>query len=201
MPGLIAAWHDPRSGFPADPRGVEVARFALAADAEPAILEDAAYSGAAWLERVEGRTREALALIASAFSAFPDGYPTGPDFLRLGVECADGLGEAARLDALLAAPVRPPISRDPKAELSHASLDLRRAGRLIRTGQIAKAEALTRDSIVKFAAAGDAVRPPSRRARSPTFCNRAASSTRPCVSAARTNSRSTTASATSASAP
>ena len=71
------------------------------------------------------------------------GYAIGPDFLRLGVECADSLGEAALLDALLAAPVRPPISRDPKAELSHASLDLRRAERLIRTGQIAKAEAIT----------------------------------------------------------
>jgi len=155
MPGLISAGRFPDGLFPFDPRGLEAARFALAAGAEPAILEDAAYSGAVWLEGVEGRTREALALIGSAFATFLDCSTIGPDFLRLGVECADRLGEAARIDAFLAAPVRPPISRDPKAELSHAWLDLRRAERWIRTGDIAKAEALTRNIVGKFTAAGD----------------------------------------------
>jgi tetratricopeptide (TPR) repeat protein len=155
LAGLVAAWKDPRGGFPRDPRAIEAARFAVAAGAESAILEDAAFSGAAWLEVSERRTREALRLLASAFATFPDGYAIEPDFLRLGLECADRLGEMTMLEALLAAPVRPPISRDPKSELSHASLNIRRAERLIRTGQIAEAEALTRNSIALFDAAGD----------------------------------------------
>jgi tetratricopeptide (TPR) repeat protein len=155
LPGLVAAWRGSDGLFPADPRGVEAARFALAAGAEPAILEDAALSGAAWLARVEGRTRDALDLLAPSFATFPQGYAIGPAFLRLGVECAASLGEAELLDAMLAAPVRPTASKDPKAEREHASLDLRRAERFIAIGQIGEAESISRNAKVKFVAVGD----------------------------------------------
>jgi hypothetical protein len=75
-----------------------------AAKAEPVVLETAALTGAAWLERREGRTREALDLIRATFVACSTGHHAfGADFLRLGIECANRLGDAGLHEALLAA--------------------------------------------------------------------------------------------------
>jgi hypothetical protein len=103
MPKLAKAWRYADGAFPSDRRGLEAAELAIRAGAEPAILEDAALSGAAWLERVRGQTRDARELIARAFAAFPAGHAFDPDFLRLGCECADSLGDMKLREALLAA--------------------------------------------------------------------------------------------------
>ena len=75
--------------FPADQRGVAAAEVALEAEAEPEMLEAAGFAGAAWLERVRGATRGALALVERVVDALPPGYAADPGFLRLGVECAN----------------------------------------------------------------------------------------------------------------
>jgi tetratricopeptide (TPR) repeat protein len=155
LPHLVEAWRDASGDFRPDPRGLEAARIAHEAGAEPAILEDAALAGAAWLERVNGQTRKALALIASTLAAFPSGYEVGPEFLRLGLECANDLGDTELIERLFGTSVRLPTSSDPKVGVSYASFDLRRAEYLRRTGQIAQAEALTREALRIFKAAGN----------------------------------------------
>jgi tetratricopeptide (TPR) repeat protein len=155
LPELARAWRDREGDFPFDPRGLEAARLALAAEAQPDLLEAAVLMGAAWLERVQGETRAAHALIAAAMGAFPEGYAFGPDFLRLALECANTLGDADLIKAALAAPVRPPPPGDPKARSAHAAFDLRRAELLIQFGDLAQAEALTREAQAALRAAGD----------------------------------------------
>ena len=156
FPALAAAWRDAAGGFPAEPRGVVAAEIGLAGGAEPAALEAAVFAGAAWLARVAGETRAALALVAAACDAMPAEYAADPGFLRLGVECASALGEAELLERLLAAPVRPPATENPADANAHAALDLRRAERLMRTGDVAAAERLVRGAQATFSGAGDA---------------------------------------------
>ncbi len=108
------------------------------------------------------------------------------------------LGETALQELLLAAPVRPPPTGDPKGGVAHAALDLRRAERMIRTGQVGQAEALTRQRSKHSRSPGRIEAQPSLPARSPTFWRPAATSTRPCASGGRKKSRSTSASATCA---
>jgi tetratricopeptide (TPR) repeat protein len=155
LPCLIEAWRDASGDFPPDSRGLEAARIALEAGAEPAILEDAALAGAAWLERVNGQTREALAVIVSTLAVFPSGYAVGPEFLRVGIECANVLGDAQLVEKLFKAPVRAPTSGDSQARLAHARFDLRRAEFLMKTGQIAQAETLTREVLAIFKAGAE----------------------------------------------
>ena len=57
MPELARAWRDREGEFPTDPRGLEAAEVALAAQAEPEVLEAAVLAGAAWLERRNKETR------------------------------------------------------------------------------------------------------------------------------------------------
>ena len=103
---LAAAWRSDDGSFPVDQRGVAAAEVALEAEAEPEMLEAAGFAGAAWLERVRGATRGALALVERVVDALPPGYAADPGFLRLGVECADSLGEVGLLEQLLAFPTR-----------------------------------------------------------------------------------------------
>ncbi len=139
---LAKTWTDRNGYFPADPRGAQAATLALECDAEPALLENAVLAGAAWLER-EGRTREALALIATAHAKLPDDYPANPRFLRLGVECANQLGEAGLLDAFLSRARR--ATSGPARE-DDATLDIRRAERLVRLGRVEEGEAVLRSA-------------------------------------------------------
>ena len=149
-PELVVTWRDARGNFPVDARGLAAARIALSAKAEPALLEPAVFAGAAWLERVEERTREALEIIRAAFAASSPDHALRADFLRLGVECADRLGDAAFIEALLAAAVRASTSDDIDAVLSRADLDLRHAERLIQTGEMERAEVQTRQSLATY---------------------------------------------------
>jgi tetratricopeptide (TPR) repeat protein len=152
LPHLVKAWLDADGWFPVDPRGVAAAKIALDAGAAPAVLEQAGTAGAAWYARIESDTRRALALIGRVIDAFPPGYAADPRFLRLGVECADLLGEAGLLDRLLAMPARQSPSGPTTA---HAALDLRRAERLRRTGDVAGAETLIRSVLQTMLAAKD----------------------------------------------
>jgi hypothetical protein len=156
LPHLIAAWRDDAGGFPADPRGVAAAEVALEAGADPETVEVAAFAGGAWLAREQDETRTALALIERSLATLPAGYAARPGFLRLGVECADRLGEAELQDRLLGFPVRQPAVRDSAADWEEAALDLRRAQRQIQAGDIAAAETLTRGAQTRFHTAGDA---------------------------------------------
>jgi tetratricopeptide (TPR) repeat protein len=156
FPRLAEAWRDAKDGLPADPRGVVAAEIALEGGAEPAALEEAVLAGAAWLARAAGETRAALELVAAALDAVPAGYAAGPAFLRLGIETASTLGEAELLGRLLAMPVRPPPTDAPADRTAHAALDLRRAQRLVQTGEVALAERLVRGALETFAAADDA---------------------------------------------
>ena len=152
---LAAAWRSDDGSFPVDQRGVAAAEVALEAEAEPEMLEAAGFAGAAWLERVRGATRGALALVERVVDALPPGYAADPGFLRLGVECADPLGEVGLLERLLAFPTRASRPDDMDATRQHAALDLRRAERLARTGAVAAAEDLIRSALTAFQTAGD----------------------------------------------
>ena len=154
-PALARAWGNARDNFPIDPRGLEAARLALVAEPEPTELEAAVLAGAVWLERIESRTREALTLIQAALARLPEDHALGPYFVRLAVECADQLSDADLLDALLERPLRVGRSGDPESRLEPARLDLRRAHRLIRRGQIGDAEALIRKALEVFEALDD----------------------------------------------
>jgi tetratricopeptide (TPR) repeat protein len=155
LPSLVAAWGAADGDFPGDIRGVAAAELALAAGASADLTEAAVFAGAAWLERVRRETRAALALIERGLNAFSPDHAADPGFLRLGAECADGLGEAALQDRLLGFPTRPPRPGDPASAAPHAALDLRRAERFRRTGAVERAEALTREALVTFRAAKD----------------------------------------------
>ena len=155
MPELTKAWRDARTGFPFDARAVEAGLVAIVAGAEPAIVEDAAFCGAAWLERGQGRTREARDLIAKAFAACRAGYAFGPRFLRLGCECADHLGDTELLLPLLVAPVRQAELGDLTDRSARAALDVRRGKHLLRFRKIEAAEAVIRDALRAFEAARD----------------------------------------------
>ena len=152
---LAAAWRSDDGSFPVDQRGVAAAEVALEAEAEPEMLEAAGFSGAGWLERVRGATRGALALVERVVDALPPGYAADPGFLRLGVECADPLGQVGLLERLLAFPTRASRPDDMDATWEHAALDLRRAERLARTGAVAAAEDLIRSALTAFQTVGD----------------------------------------------
>ncbi len=77
MPELAKAWRDRQGAFAADPRGLEAAEVALAAQAESEVLESAVLAGAAWLEWQNNETRRAHALISAAIAAFPGDYAFG----------------------------------------------------------------------------------------------------------------------------
>src|SRR5262249_4207369 len=115
----------------------------------------AVFAGSAWLARVRGETRAALALIERALGAFPAGHAADPDFLRLGAECADSLGETALQDRLLGLPTRRSVTGDPALARAEAALDLRRATRRRRLGDITTAEALIRSAQSRFRSVGD----------------------------------------------
>ncbi len=155
MPELAGAWRDADGEFPVDPRGLEAAAIALVARAEPAVLEAAVLAGAAWLEWQNDETRAAHALIAESMGAFPLAHAFRPDLLRLALECADRLGDAELIKSVLDARVSPPPSGDPKALTKHAAFDLRRAELMVRTGDVAQAEALTREAQSAFQTLGD----------------------------------------------
>jgi tetratricopeptide (TPR) repeat protein len=155
LAALAAAWRSDDGSFPVGQQAVAAAEVALEAEAEPEILEEAAFSGAVWLERVQGATRRALALVERVVDSLPPAYTANPGFLRLGVECADALGEVGLLERLLAFPT--PASRPDDMDVTrqHAALDLRRAERLAQTGAVAAAEDLTRSALAAFQKAGD----------------------------------------------
>ena len=155
MRELAKAWRDEKGGFPYDPRGLVAAEIALAAGAEPEVLEAAVLAGAGWLHWSERETRQALTLVDRACAALPAGFALNPEFARLGLECAARLGAARLRDRLLAAPLRAAAAGDIEAQRAHAALDLRRAENLRRKGDVAHAESLTRDALAKFQALGD----------------------------------------------
>jgi tetratricopeptide (TPR) repeat protein len=155
MPELAKAWRNADGAFPFDPRGLEAAELAIRAVAEPAILEDAALSGAAWLGRVGGQTRDARELIATAFAAFPAGHAFGPNFLRLGCEWADRLGDMKLREALLAAPLRQIEPDDTAALTERAYFNITKSEYRRASGAPEAAEELIREALHVFSAAFD----------------------------------------------
>jgi tetratricopeptide (TPR) repeat protein len=152
LPHLVTAWRDAEGDFPFDSRGVEATNIALEAGADPEIVEATALAGGAWLARDLEDNRAALALIRRALEALPTGFAAGPGFLRMGLECANLLGDAKVLNRLFSIPVRPATAA---TAASHAAFDLRRAEHLIQTGKIAEAEQLTRTALAAFQTTGD----------------------------------------------
>ncbi len=155
LPALSNAWRNPDGAFPQDPRGLEVARIALAAAAEPAVLEAAVLAGAAWLEWSNDETRAAHALMAVAMDAFPEKHIFEADFLRLALECANRLGDADLIQRILVATVRPAPSGDQKARWADAAFDLRRAELLTQSGEVVEGEVLAREARTVFQGLGD----------------------------------------------
>jgi tetratricopeptide (TPR) repeat protein len=153
LPHLELNWKDGQNFF-VDARGLEAAKLSLIATAQPEIVESAVLSGAVWLARELHQTRDALKLIERANRALPEDYRADPAFLRVGVECADQLGEVDILDALLARQTRD-AKDDVNEVLEKARLDLRRARRLITTGDVATGEALIREAFAIFKDVGD----------------------------------------------
>ena len=155
LPSFSKAWRNPDGGYPQDPRGLEAAQIALAAGAEPAILEATVLAGAAWLEWSNNETRAAHALMAAAMGAIPENYAFDPQFLRLALECASRLGDADLIQKILAATMRPALSGDPKARSAHAAFDLRRSEHLVQSGKVAEGEGVIRAVRAAFQDLGD----------------------------------------------
>ena len=153
---LARVWRDQDGDYPFDPRGVEAARLALLTDEEPDQVEAAVQSAAMWLARSQDAPRAALALIDRALTRLPLKREYSPYFIRLGVECADQLGEVELLQRLLDQPLRRDAEEDRETRCEHARLDLRRAERLTSRGDVEQAEALMRAALMIFELEEDA---------------------------------------------
>jgi tetratricopeptide (TPR) repeat protein len=147
---LTEAWRNLNRQFPIDTRGVEAAELALVAGADPELIEETVTAGALWLERAQGRTHEAVALVRRANAQLPPDYPADATFLRVGVEAATSVGEAALADALLARKVRDCAEDDRPGRSQIAQLELRRAERFVSLGRLTDAEALSRSALKAF---------------------------------------------------
>lgn len=150
LPEIAEAWQLTNGYFPPNRRGLEVARLALDAEAEPALLEAAVYAGAAWLERITNRTREALSLMERALRLLPPDFGCRPTFLRLGVECADVVDAVKLRDEFLARPMAAFEPSDLDEAINRYQLDLRRGEFLIKAGLVDEGENLTRAALAFF---------------------------------------------------
>ena len=101
LPELNRHWRAPDLRFPRDPRALEVARLALAADApEPKLLDDAAESAARFLFDAAHDARRAHddLLVPALARLDAVGMPASSGLLLITADCAERLGERATLD-------------------------------------------------------------------------------------------------------
>ena len=102
VPLLWRAWKDGDGDLPADWRGLEVARLALLCDAEPEILNAAAWSGGGFLFKAVHEPEMALDLITQAIDQLDRrGAKPGLPLLRLAAQCAERLGHGEDQDRFL----------------------------------------------------------------------------------------------------
>ncbi|ALJ39378.1 MULTISPECIES: CHAT domain-containing protein [Azospirillum] len=149
---LHAAWTDEDGDLPVHPRAVELARLALLAGGPPEILNAAALMGGLFLFHRAHMTEAAWQLVSQALDLL-DRAGAAPDLhlLRLGVQCAERLGQGGDQDALLARAVSL-SGTDPRADAMVLS---DQASRLIQVGRIGEAEVLLRDAVQRFEALDD----------------------------------------------
>ena len=134
---LYEAWKNDKDELPGDPRGLEAARLALIGDAPPAILNQAALAGARWLYLGQHDASAALELI-EAVVEYLDGKSAKPaaGLLMIGADCAERVGKTQQQEEFL----QRGLEAKDDASFDYASLLLRVADRLQRTGQLAEAE-------------------------------------------------------------
>lgn len=105
LPELDRHWRAADLLFPQDPRALELARLALAADApEPKLLNDAVEAASRFLFDVEHDARQAhddllLPALARLNAA---GVPASTRLLLITADCAERLGDTSTLDAAIA---------------------------------------------------------------------------------------------------
>ncbi len=101
LPSVMRAWCDDGGNLPADRRALEAYNLATLAE-DAASLGNAALWGALWLFRAQHDARTALPLVRAALDALhAAGIKPHRELLRLGIVCADRLGEADLQDELL----------------------------------------------------------------------------------------------------
>ena len=91
---LAAAWQSPEGYFPSDPRGVEAARLALQGSAPAEVVERTALAAGTFLFHREHDAKGALAMLEAARAKIDEeGKEPSPQFLLLGSQCAERIGE------------------------------------------------------------------------------------------------------------
>ncbi len=148
---LADAWRDKDGALPAHPRSVELARLASLAGDRPGLHGEAAARGASWLYRRQHMAKEALALIEPGLQVLKDaGLPLDPHDVRLAVDCAERLGETQAQDRWLDAEFDQDADRR-----ALAMLQVKRADREMRKGEIGRAKKQLRDAVGIFQSDGD----------------------------------------------
>jgi len=99
---MVSAWQRSDTGFPVDPRSVELARIALMADAPLELLEKIVKAASDFLFHSLNDAARALALLKPAIQMMDRrGYQPSPGFILTGANCAERLGDRAfQLDLL-----------------------------------------------------------------------------------------------------
>ena len=96
IPSLVEAWQDEEGCFPEDFQGVEAAKLGLISDAPADILESAVYAAGIFLFRRLHNARAALnSFLLPALAKIKEQRTLPkPEFLLLGANCAERIGEA-----------------------------------------------------------------------------------------------------------
>ena len=91
---MVAAWQRSDTGFPEDPRSVELARIALMTEAPMESLEKIVEAASDFLFHSLNDATKALALLKPAIQIMDcRGYQASPGFILTGANCAERLGD------------------------------------------------------------------------------------------------------------
>ena len=143
---LADAWRDEDGKPPLAEVTIEIARLAELAGDQPALHGEAAFRSSAWLYHHHGLAAPALAIVDSGLEALLAAkLPLDPHMVRLAVECAAQAGNSELQDRWLDHDFSG--EGDPNAL---AMIQLRRAERDIRRGEIDQAERGLREAAVTF---------------------------------------------------
>ena len=149
---LAAAWSDAAGDLPADPRGDEAARLALAANAPTPILTAAALAAGRFHFHGRHDAGAALARLEAAEAILESrGETPVPLFLLLGAQCAERLGRVVAQERFLTRG----LSIDTADSRDHAMLLSEAASRRMQTGDLDAAEPMLRDAVEQFERLGD----------------------------------------------
>ncbi|MDH3662462.1 MAG: tetratricopeptide repeat protein [Alphaproteobacteria bacterium] len=148
---LADAWRDEDGELPRAEATIEIARLAEQAGDQPELHGEAAFRSRSWLYRVHGLAAPALAIVDSGLEALlATKLPLDPHMVRLAVECAAQAGNPTLKDRWLDHELG-----DEGDAGALAMIQLRRAERDIKRGEIEQAERGLQDAAATFKTADE----------------------------------------------